>query len=70
MVARDPEAARILDQLEAVTGLHGEHVGDGRRYDLSGSRDWVIALASMKAELAEISNAWSTHLSFELELED
>ena len=61
------EAERLLDELEVVVGIHGEHVVDGRRYDLTESRDWVIAIASMEGQLDELSSGWREHLRFEPE---
>jgi hypothetical protein len=57
------ESDRILDQLERVTGLHGQHVEGGRRYNLSETKDLVIAMASLKAQLDEISATWPIHLT-------
>jgi hypothetical protein len=57
------EAERILDQLERVTGLHGEHVEGGRRYNLSETKDLIIAMASLKGHLDEISATWPTHVT-------
>jgi 8-oxo-dGTP pyrophosphatase MutT (NUDIX family) len=65
--AGDGEAERLLDELELIVGLHGEPVDDGRRYDLTESRDWVIAIASMEGQLEKISAAWRDHLRFEPE---
>ena len=61
------EPDRILDQLELVTGLHGEHVEGARRYNLDESRDLLIAMASIKGHLDEISDTWPTHLSIDVE---
>jgi len=60
------EAERILDQLER-TGLHGEHVEGGRRYDLDESRDLVIAMASIRGQLDGISEKWPIHLAMEVD---
>jgi hypothetical protein len=63
------EGERILDQLESVTGLHGERVEAGRRYDLSDSRDLVIAMASIKGQLDAISDEWPIHLEIDVDSE-
>ncbi len=63
------EANRILDALEAVTGLHGEPVEGGRSYNLDDSRDFVIAMASIKGQLDAISDTWPIHLGMDVGLE-
>ena len=60
------EADRILDQLEDATGLHGERVEAGRSYDLSESKDLIIAMTSIKGQLDAISDTWSVHLELDL----
>jgi hypothetical protein len=61
------EADQILDRLEAVTGLNGERAEGARRYGLGESRDLVIAMASIRGQLEEISSTWQTHLELDLE---
>jgi hypothetical protein len=61
------EAERILDQLETITGLHAEEVGGTRRYNLDESKDLLIAMASIKGHLNEISDTWPTHLELDVE---
>jgi hypothetical protein len=61
------EAERILDQLESVTGLHGKRVGGTRRYDLDESKDLIIAMASIKGQLDEISASWPAHIGIDIE---
>jgi hypothetical protein len=60
------EGETILDQLETATGLHGERVDAGRRYDLSDSRDLMIAMASIKGQLDTISASWPIHLEIDV----
>ena len=64
-----PEAERILDELERVTGLPGKHVETGRSYNLTEAKDLMIAMASIRGQLDAISTIWPTHLGIELEAE-
>jgi hypothetical protein len=63
------EADFILDQLERITGLHGERFDGGRRLDLTDSKDLVIAMASIRGQLDAISDTWPIHLGLELDAE-
>ena len=66
-ISDSAQADAILDRLEAITGLYGERIEGGRRYDLTGSRDWLIAIASIRAQLAEIASDWEHHLDLRFE---
>jgi hypothetical protein len=61
------EGARILDRLESATGIHGERVEGGRRYDMDASRDLVVAMASITAHLDAITDAWRTYIQIDVD---
>ncbi len=63
------EAERILDELELVTGLHGERVEVGRSYDLTEAKDLMIAMASIRDSSTLISATWPTWLGSKLDAE-
>jgi hypothetical protein len=64
----DAEAESILDRLEATTGVPGRRFEDGRTYDLSASRDWLVTVTSMRAHLDAVSEDWPAELEFGLKL--
>ena len=61
----DAPGDELLDRLEVMLDVRGEPVEGGRSYDLTGSKDWVVAIASMRGQLDEISPTWEEHLEFE-----
>jgi uncharacterized membrane protein YccC len=59
-----PEATRLLDALDAALDSPGDPLSSGRRYTLSSrtQKDRAAAVATLKAELDRISDAWRAHV--------
>ena len=66
VMSGEAEAEPLLDRLEVLMGLRGERVPGGRRYDLSDTKDWLIAVASMRAHLEEVDPEWERHLDLQV----
>ena len=66
IISRGSEAEDLLDRLEVLMGLRAERVPDGRRYDLSDTKDWLIAVASMRVHLEEMDPDWERHLDIQV----
>ena len=66
VISGEAEAEALLDRLELIMGLPGERVPGARRYDLSGTRDWLIAVASMRAHLEELDPEWERRLDLQV----
>jgi hypothetical protein len=61
-VAADAESERILDELELAVGIHGTRVDGTWSYDLGSSRDWLVAVTSIRAQLDQIAPDWQDRL--------
>ena len=59
-----PEAARILDALDAAVDLPSDRLSTGRRYTLAGrvQTDRALAVETLEAELTKISPTWAEHV--------
>jgi hypothetical protein len=59
-----PEAQRLLDALDAALEMPSDRLSSGRRYTvITRTRtDRETAVATLKAELDRISDAWHTHV--------
>jgi hypothetical protein len=63
-ITNGPEAAGILDALDAAVELPSDKLSNGRRYTLEArtQTDRATAVATLKTKLDEISGTWPDHV--------
>jgi hypothetical protein len=63
-ITNGPEAAAILDALDATVELPSDRLSTGRRYTLEArtQTDRATAVATLRAALDGIDPTWATHV--------